>query len=184
MSVLPGARPSGQRIRVGWHVGALACTAASGYTMTRLHPVADLRAQFALVGALYALALAVALTPRLRPAAIALFVLAAGVLNAGTAMFALSVGAAPRLFGVPAVLPLSAAIGAVAYALLLRSIGFGCLGARESAALALACALATALASRCSPPGGEGLWCLSLAWWLTFSAILCYLDRQARPVPT
>jgi len=177
------ARRPGPQIRVGRHVASLAGAATLGIVAARLHPIADPRVQFGLVGALYALALAASLEPRPRSVAIVLFSAAAGLLNAGTAVLALAIGPAPRLLGVPAVFALSAASGAVAYALLLRATWFAHLGVRETATLAFACALATSLASRCSPPGGDRIWCLSLAWWLTFSAILCYLDRRARAVP-
>jgi hypothetical protein len=171
--------PPGRHIGIGRHGAALAVAAALGFAATRQHAVADLRVQFALLGSLHALSVAAALLPRPRATAIARVMAATGLLNATTVGLALTIGPTPRLFGVPAAITMSAAVGAAAYALLLRATWFGHLRLRECAALACACALATSLAARWALSGGDGLWRLSLAWWLTFSAILCYLDRRA-----
>jgi len=180
MTLPANARPPRRRIGIGRHGAALAVAAALGYAATRLHAVPDLRLHFALFGSLHALSVAASLLPRPRAAAIALVMAAAGLLNAATAGFALTIGPTPRLLGVPAAIAMSAAVGAAVYALLLRATWIEYLRLREGAALVFACALTTSIAARWAPAGGDGLWRLSLAWWLTFSAILCYLDRRAR----
>ncbi len=168
-----------RRLVRGRHLVALACAALVAILVLRQCPGADLRVRVGFVGMLYALALGVALVPRPGAAVIGLFAATGGLLDAATAQLALLVGPGPRLFGVPVVLAVSAAVGAVAYALVLRATWFGYLGARATACLALACAVVVTLVGRSTPPLGDGLWLLSVAWWLMFSSILCHLDARA-----
>ncbi len=157
--------------------------------------------EFALYGALHAVALVFSVRGAARRCALRglLFVAGAALLAMSTARLGLygwhvlsALGAAVR--GEPAapgcVLAASAALGALAYGALLRALLMnrsgrgGRFGSRPLGATALGCAAATAASfALCRRFGvGSALW-LAIPWWFAFSGGLWWADagRYAHP---
>ena len=151
--------------------------------LARAHPSGDLNASFALFGALHASALVITL--RVRPsiwpsslfvaiaAGLCVMTLRIGML--GTHLF----GALPGHIGLYAVLGFSAAMGALAYGMLIRRLpGLSAMPLGSLAAISLGCTLAAWVAlltgSHFHLPGPS--W-LAILWWHAFSGGLWYFDR-------
>lgn len=175
---MTGQQKFGATLDAGRHAVVLACAAAGLWALE--HGVAlSLPARFAATGGLYALVLVLSLRLRPRLAPTLVFILGAVVLNLCTERLGMQLASKPGSGGRLLALLLPGALGAAGLALLLRWLWMARLGALRISALATACALATALAGLAvGHLGRDALWCLSMVWWSTFSALLCWFDQH------
>jgi hypothetical protein len=142
--------------------------------LTRLRLLTDLNVCFALYGALHATALLLALRLHQPLWRLCLFiVLAAGfsVLTLRMGLFAGHLtGGLPANAALYAVLGVSAAIGALAYGILIRLFGYYALSIGGLALMAAGCMLAAFLALfSLQQAHFLGRWWLAVLWWFAFS---------------
>jgi hypothetical protein len=153
--------------------------------MSRLHLAGSLSlsVSFALYGALHASALVLTLRARHAIWRKCLFIVIAASLSVVTLRFGifgrqLSL-VLPGIAGLYSLLGLSAAIGAVAYGVLIRLFGMWALTAGSLAAIAVGCVLAEIVAlSTARHFHFLGPWWLAVLWWYAFSGGLWYLDQR------
>ena len=162
------------------HFLLLACFSVVA-AVTTLHIRSDPTISFALYGALHALALMVTLRERKAiwrkslcialAAALSVMSLRIGIWD--MQFFEQLSGNAGRLV----VAGLSAMIGAVSYAALIRQLGIYPLPLAAFAVIAVACVLATWVAVFTLVYFHSlGRWWLAVLWWYAFSSGLCYCD--------
>ncbi len=137
-------------------------------------------------GALHASALVLALRAPTAIARKVLFAAAAALLclltyRAGAFGRALA-ASFPGHAGLYLPLGLSAAIGAVLYAVAIqRLLGTYVFGARALVLICVGCVLATCAAGfMVVKVNGLGMWCLAVAWWFAFSGGLWLIDTAGR----
>jgi hypothetical protein len=165
------------------HFGLLALLCA-GFAIAPKHAGLGIGAQFALFGALHAAALVLSIRPAAGcvPARRILIVALAAVLALGNARLGLlGLQAASQVvgpFGPLAVVAACAALGALAYALLI-SASMERIECAALAAISLGCAAATAssFAVARAVHGAGVLW-LVIPWWLAFSALLWHAGHR------
>ena len=176
VAVTPDAMGRGApSLDVSRHAVALACVAVG-----RHGPLAALLPRSLLAGGVYALSLAVSLRRRPRVSAVVVPVVVAALLNAGNVRLGQALYGSGQPFGAWAATVVPSAFGAITFGVLLRATWLPALRCRSIMVLALGCALAVAVAIRWPlPVAVDALWQASFAWWVTFSAILCYLDCRA-----
>jgi hypothetical protein len=161
----------------------LACCSVFLGVVSRLHLTGSLPVSFALYGLLHALALVLALRARQAIWRRCLFIVIAASLSVMTLRFGLFgrqlSGAPPGIVGLYSLLGLAAAIGAVAYGILIRLFGMYALTAASLAAIAVGCVLAAFVALfTVSHFHFFGPWWLAVLWWYAFSGALWYFDQR------
>lgn len=164
------------------HFGLLALLATA---LAIAGPSTGLAAQFALYGALHAVALVLSLRAGggFAPARRLLFVAIAAMLALSTArlgLFGLHVASGVGgWFGPFAVVAACAALGALAYGALI-SASMALIDPTSLAAISLGCAAATSASFAVTRAlhGARVLW-LVIPWWFAFSGLLCYAGRYA-----
>jgi hypothetical protein len=167
------------------HFSLLTCFGLLLVAMTQLHLATDLSHSFALYGALHAAALVIALRAHHPIWRKCLFIAAAAALSAMTLRCGIIAG---QLLGTShgnaalyAVLGLSAATGAAAYAALIHLSGIYELTSRSLAVLCVSCMLATCAAFfTLTRFHFLGRWWLAVMWWCAFSGGLWYFDKRNR----
>jgi hypothetical protein len=143
---------------------------------------AGIASQFAIYGALHALALVSSLTARPSLGRQIAFIAAAAAMSLATAWLTLVlVRRMSNLSGPVPILIAAAALGAWAYAGAIRRVLRLILGARSTMWMSLACAAAVAAAYPCVKhlPSAAGLG-LAIPWWLAFSAAFALQDARYR----
>jgi hypothetical protein len=160
--------------------------AAAGRITAVFAPGASLSAaaiatEFAIYGALHALALVLSLKVRRSLERRIAFVAVAAALSLSTASLSLSL--LRRTSGLGSALPIlipAAALGALAYAGTIRRVLELSLAQRTAVLTGAACAAAVAAAYPCVRhfPTGLGL---AIPWWLAFSGVLWLRDARRAP---
>ena len=171
------------RFRYPLHFSLLACFGVLLIAVTQLHLPAGLSLSFALYGALHAAALVMALRAHHPVWRKCSFVAAAAALSAMTLHFGIFAG---QLLGTSredaalyAVLGLSGAAGAAAYAVLIHLSGIYELTSRSLAVLCASCMLAACAAFfTLMRFHFLGRWWLAVLWWYAFSGGLWYFDKR------
>jgi hypothetical protein len=143
---------------------------------------AGIESQFAIYGALHALALTSSLATRLAIGRQIAFIAVAAAMSLATVCLTLVlVRRTSYLSGPVPILIAAAALGAWGYAGLIRRVLRLDLGSRSALWISLACAVAVAAAYPCIKYflGAAGLG-LAIAWWLAFSAAFWWRDARRR----
>jgi hypothetical protein len=143
---------------------------------------AGVASQFAIYGALHALALVASLTARPSLGRQIGFIAAAAAMSLATAWLTLVLARRmSNLSGPVPILIAAAALGAWAYAGTIRCVLRLSLGARSTAWMSLACAAAVAAAYPWVKhvPSAAGLG-LAIPWWLAFSVAFALQDARRR----
>ena len=143
---------------------------------------AGIASQFAIFGALHALALVSSLTARPSLGRQIAFIAAAAAMSLATAWLTLVLARRmSNLTGPVPILIAAAALGAWAYAGTIRSVLRLSLRARSTVWMSLACAAAVAAAYHWVKhvPSAAGLG-LAIPWWLAFSVAFALQDARRR----
>jgi hypothetical protein len=165
------------------HFLLLACFSVVAASLTQRHFLNDLSISFALYGALHALALTLALRERQANWRKVLFI----ALAASLSVMILRVGIwgvqffkqFPGHIGFYGLIGMSGAIGAAAYAALIRRLGFYPLPLAAFAFIALGCMLATVVAALALGHFQSlGRWWLATLWWFAFSGGIYFCDLR------
>jgi hypothetical protein len=166
------------------HFVALSLLAALLAATRPLRPSLGIAATFGLYGALHSIALTASLRARGSAAGKLLFVSCATVLSAANAAMGLYsarfLGSVPSLARPVLLLAISAGLGAIGYAWLVRRFWFADLAYGAIAAIGVGCVAASLIVgvSGAVPATSDGLW-VAVAWWLAFSAGLAFCDRES-----
>ena len=164
------------------HFLVLTCFCALIAVMSRVNLTGSLSVAFATYGALHASALTLGVRARQSPWRLCLFIAAAAALSVaavrGVLLAQPMMNAAPGNVAGYSLLGMCAAMGAIAYGILIRWCGLCVLSLGALAVIAVGCMSAALVALfTASHSLRLGPWWIAAWWWYGFSGGLWYFDR-------